>query len=223
VTPIAAQEVHDRGDAEVGNRLRFIQSSFDAGKTAADLWWYGWLYGYSAATVGQLAIYSNSGDETTRQNMLVGAVTTALGAGGQVVFPLEAGRFAVRLRGMPVGTPEARRVKLDVAENFLREAAAQERFGRSWKTQAMAAGVNVAAGLWISLYYHRPASDGFVTFAVGQLFAEAQIYSQPMKAVRDLEEYEKRSDFAEVVMPESPPPVRFVRVVPGGLMIGLRF
>jgi hypothetical protein len=222
-TPLAAQEANAPGDAEVRNRLAFIQNSFDAGKRPADLWWYGWLYGYSAATAGQLAIYSNSTDEKTKQNMLVGAVTTALGAGGQIVFPLETGRFAVRLRGMPTDTPEARRLKLEAAEDSLRKAAAQETFGRSWKTQAMAAAVNVAAGLWISLYYHRPASDGFVTFAVGQLFAEAQIYSQPMRAVRDLGEYETRSDFADLVMPVRPPPMRYVRIIPGGLMLGCRF
>jgi hypothetical protein len=140
-----------------------------------------------------------------------------------MVFPLEAGRFAMRLRGMPADSLETRRVKLDAAEDYLRRAAAQETFGRSWKTQAMATAVNVAAGLWISLYYHRPARDGIVTFAVGQIFTEAEIYSQPMKAVRDLEEYETRADFADVGTLGRPLPTRYARVIPGGLMLGYRF
>ena len=130
-TRLAAQDASDLGDTEVRDRLGYIQRSFDAGQNAADLWQYGWLTGYSAATVGQLAIYSNSNDERQRQDMLVGAVTTMLGAGGQIVFPLEAGRFAVRLRAMPADTPEARRVKLAAVEGYLRKAAAQESFGRS--------------------------------------------------------------------------------------------
>src|SRR5215831_11943336 len=147
-----------------------------------------------------------------RQDMLVGAVTTALGAGGQLVFPLQAGRFAVRLRAMPTDTPEARRVKLAAAEGYLRKAAAQESFGRSWKTQTMATAVNLAAGLTIWLYYDRPAKDGFVTLAVGQIVTEAEIFSQPMRAVRDLREYDQKSDFADVGMSAIPPRTLYLRV-----------
>jgi hypothetical protein len=222
-TRLAAQEASSLRDAEVTNRLTFIQSSFDAGQNAADLWWYGWLIGYSAATAGQLAIYSNSDDQKRRQDMLVGAVTTALGVGGQLVFPLEAGRFAVRLRAMQADTPEVRRVKLAMAEGYLRKAAAQESFGRSWKTQAMAASVNLAAGLTIWLHYDRPAKDGLVTFAEGQIIAEAQIFSQPMRAVRDLREYEQQSDFGAVGIAADPGRTWYMSVAPGGLVVGCRF
>jgi hypothetical protein len=222
-TRLAAQVAGNLGDAEVKGRLAYIQGSFDAGQKAADLWQYGWLTGYSAATVGQLAIYSNSNDEKRRQDMLVGAVTTALGVGGQLVFPLQAGRFAVRLRSMPADTPEARRANLAAAEGYLRKAAAQESFGRSWKTQSMATAVNLAAGLTIWLHYDRPARDGFVTFAVGQIVAETQIFSQPMRAVRDLQEYEQRTDFGALGMAASPRRNWYVRAAPGDFVVGFRF
>jgi hypothetical protein len=220
---LAAQEASNLGDAEVTNRLAYIQNSFDGGQKAANLWWYGWFIGYSAATVGQVAVYSGSDDEKQRQDMLVGAVTTALGAGGQIVFPLKAGRFAVRLRAMPADTPEARRVKLAAAEGYLRKAAAQESFGRSWKTQAMATAVNLAAGLTIWLHYDRPAKDGLVTFAIGQIISEVQIFTQPMRAVRDLKEYEQRSDFGAVGMAADPGRTWYVSVAPGGFVVGCRF
>ena len=222
-TQLAAQEARNLGDTEVTNRLAYIQRSFDGGQKAADLWWSSWLVGYSAATAGQVAAYSNSGDEKQRQDMLVGAVTTALGATGQLVFPLEAGWFAVRLRALPGDTPEARRVKLAAAESYLRKAAAQESFGRSWKTQAMATAVNVAAGLTIWLHYNRPAKDGLIAFAIGQIIWEAQIFSQPMRAVRDLREYEQRSDFGAVGMAADPSRMWYVGVTPGGFVVGCRF
>jgi hypothetical protein len=155
--------------------------------------------------------------------MLVGAATTAFGAGGQLVFPLQAGRFATRLRAMPADTPEARRAKLAAAEGYLRKAAAQESFGRSWKTHAMAAAVNLAAGLTIWLHYDRPAEDGLVTFAIGQIISEVQIFTQPMRAVRDLREYEQRSDFGAVGMAIDPRRTWYVSVAPGGFVVGCRF
>lgn len=222
-TGASAQNAGHPTDAEVSNRLSYIQDSLNGGSKAANLWRYGWLSGYSAATVGQLAVYSTTDDEKQRQDMLVGSVTTALGAGGQIVFPLEAGRFAARLRAMPGDTPEARRVKLASAEGYLRKAAAQESFGRSWKTQAMAAAVNLAAGLTIWLHYNRPAKDGLVVFAIGQIISEAQIFSQPMRAVRDLREYEQRPDFGAVGMAANPGRTWYVGVTPGGFVVGCRF
>jgi hypothetical protein len=219
----AAQETVSPTDTEVTNRLSFIQDALDGGKKAADLWWYGWFGGYSAATVGQLAVYSGSDDEKQRQDMLVGSVTTALGAAGQIVFPLEAGRFASKLRAIPSETPEQRRSKLASAESFLRQAAAQEAFGRSWKTQAMATALNLAAGLVIWLHYDRPAQDGLVTFAIGQLIWEAQIFSQPMKAVRDLQEYDRRTDFDRVSATPTSGRKWYVGVSPGGFVVGCRF
>jgi hypothetical protein len=155
--------------------------------------------------------------------MRVGSVTTALGAAAQLAFPQDAGWFAARLRAMPGDTPEARRVKLAAAEGYLRKAAAQESFGRSWKTQAIATAVNLAAGLTIWLHYDRPARDGLVAFAIGQAISEAQIFSQPMRAVRDLREYEQRSDFGAVGMAADPGRTWYVGVTPGGFVVGCRF
>ena len=222
-THLAAQEASKLGDSEVASRLAYIQRSLDGGQRATDLWWSGWLIGYGAATAGQLVTYSNSRDEKQRQDLREGSVTTALGAGAQLVFPLEAGWFAARLRAVPGDTPEARRVKLAAAESYLRKAAAQENLGRSWKAHAMAAAVNLAAGLTIWLHYDRPARDGLVAFAVGQIISEVQIFSQPMRAVRDLKEYEQRSDFGAVGMAADPRRSWYVSVTPGGFVVGCRF
>jgi hypothetical protein len=222
-TQLAAQEARDLGDAAVTNRLAYIQNSLDGGQKAADLWWYGWLVGYGAATAGQLAVYSRSDDEKQRQDMLVGAVTTALGAGGVLIFPVEAGGFAARLRAMPGDTLEARRVKLASAEGYLRKAAAQEELGRSFQTQAIATAVNLAAGLTIWLHYNRPAKDGLITFAIGQIISEVQIFSQPMRAVRDLREYQQRTDFDHVSASGAGHRTWYVSVAPAGFVVGCRF
>jgi hypothetical protein len=217
-----AQGAASATDAEVANRLAFIESALDAGRPAANRWWYGWMAGYGAATAGQLAVYSSTDNEEQKQDMLVGAFTSAFGAAGQVVFPLEAGRFSTRLKALPDTTPEARRAKLAAAEQFLRTGAAQERLGRSWQPHAFAAAVNLGAGLVIWRHYGRPARDGLVTFAIGQLISEVQIFTQPMRAARDLREYERRTDFdrTSAIRPER---TWRVSAIPGGILVGCTF
>jgi hypothetical protein len=218
----AAQGTATPADAEVTNRVAFIESALDAGRPAADLWWYGWLAGYGAATAGQIAVCSSTDDQKQRQDMRVGAYNAALGAVGQAVFPLEAGRFAARLKELPAATPEARRAKLAAAEDYLRRAAAQERLGRSWQPHVLSAAVNLGAGLAIWQHYDRPARDGLVTFAISQLVSEIQIFTQPMRATRDLREYEKRTDFdrAAAVRTER---TWYVSAIPGGVLVGCTF
>ena len=210
-------------DPEVANRLQYIQSSLDGGQKSANLWWYGWLAGYGALTAEQIVAHSGADTEKERQDTLVGSVTSAFGVIGQLVAPVEAGRLAVQLRAMPGDTPEARRGKLAAAESFLRRSAAQEEFGRSWKMHAITGAVNLGIGLFLWLHYDRPARDGLAVFALGQLVSEVQIFTQPMKAARDLREYERRSDFGRASALGADQPTWYVGVTPGGFVVGCRF
>ena len=218
-----AQSSVGLSDREMSARIEFIQGALDRGAPAADRWWSGWLVGYSAATFGQIAGQYNTNDEKTKQDLLVGAATTGAGAIGQLVFPLDVGRLAARLRAMPAGTPEERSAKLAAAEAFLHRSAAQEAMGRSWKAHAISGAVNLAAGLVIWKHYDRPSRDGLVTFAVGQLISEAQIFSQPTRAIRDLRDYEARSDFGAESAPRGARSTWYVRASPGGFLVGCSF
>ena len=219
----AAQDARNASDVEVTNRLAYIQGSLDGGRKAANLWRNGWLVGYSAATFGQIAAQTGSQSDKQKQDLLVGAATTGLGVIGQLAFPLDAGFLADQLRAMPGDTPEARRAKLASAESFLRRSAAQEELGRSWKTHAIAGVVNLAAGLVIWRHYDRPARDGLLTFALGQFVSEVQIFTQPTKAVRDLRDYERRSDFEHAAAAAGPQRTWYVSAWPGGVAVGCRF
>jgi hypothetical protein len=221
--PAAAQPVAPGTDEEVTARIAYLQGALDDGRHTARLWSWGWAAGYGAATAAQLAARSSSGSEKQRQDLAVGAATTLLGVVGLAVFPVEAGEFPDRLRGLPADTPEARRAKLGEAERSLRKAAAQEAAGRSWKTHAAAAAVNLAAGLAIWKHYDRPAEDGLITFAVGQLISEAQIFTQPTRAIRALRDYESRTDFATTITTAHPRPDWYVGAGPASVVVGVRF
>ncbi len=194
---VGAQNSGSPPDAEIAARLQFVEHALDTGQQAVDRWWCGWLVGYGAAGIVQTSLAVVVDDSHQQQDLAIGALTSLVGAAGQFVFPLQAGRFARTLRMMPDGTPDQRRAKLTKGEAFLEKAAEQEAFGRSWKSQASSLAVNGGAGLATSLLFDRPARDGLITFAIGQAVSELQYFTQPMKAVRDLAAYRRqRGHFA---------------------------
>jgi hypothetical protein len=214
----SAQDAANRSDDEVAGRIAFIQRALDEGRKGADAWTYGWLAGYGGATVAQAAIYATSEDQHQRDDMLIGAATSAIGAAGQIVFPLRDGRLAARLRKMPQSTTEERRATLVSAEQFLRRAAADEASGRSWRTQLISIAVNLSSGLIIWLHYDHSGRDGLITFGIGQLVSEAQFFSQPTRAVRNLTEYRQRTDFSALSTRQRRP-AWSLALSPGGLTI----
>ncbi|MEW6365263.1 MAG: hypothetical protein AB1714_11585 [Acidobacteriota bacterium] len=219
----SAQNMNELSDQEVSNRLTYIQTVLNEGQTKAKVWWYGWLVGYTGATAGQMAFYAATDEQKTKQDMAAGAGTTALGAVGLLIMPMDPARLPNDLRAIPADTPEARRAKLATAESYLRRSAAREASGRSWKVHALAAAVNLGAGLAIGLRHDRPFSDGLITFAVGQLVSEAQIFTQPRRAIRDLREYEGRSDWSSASVRSEAPREWYIGASPSGFVVGLRF
>jgi len=209
-------------DAEVTSRINHIQNVLDAGQTAANVWWWGWLAGYGALTVGQMGVYYGVDDRELRQDMVVGAATTFLGMVGQVIDDMEPGYLPDRLRLMPGDTPEQRRQKLASAEEFLRLCAQREIDGRSWYTHALAFVVNAGAGLFTWLYFERPFLDGLINFAIGQAISEIQIFTQPTRAIRDFQDYERRYNAVQSFNNRGSDDWYFA-VFPGGFVAGYRF
>lgn len=157
-------------------------------KAAAERWWNGWLAGYSAATAGQGIVYFTSDNKNLRQDMVLGAATTFLGAIGQLITPvLPKNSDYPSFREYASGEKS---LSADQAAVLLKALADREKEGRSWKTHAIAGVVNLGSGLITWLGYKRTLMDGIENFAINTLITEAQIWTQPMKAVRD---YEKLS------------------------------
>lgn len=209
LSPIAGQEierdtVHEkiRGSSVPDTTLREV--AFDAeepaglqltalrDKAGAERWWYGWLAGYSAATAGQAIVCFSSDNKTLRQDMVLGAATTFLGAMGQLVTPVlpnNSGYPSYR----DYASGEAS-LSSEQAAELLKALAAREKEGRSWKTHLIAGVVNLSSGLITWLGYKRTFMDGLENFALNTAITEAQIWTQPMKAVRDYEKYCRSSN-----------------------------
>jgi hypothetical protein len=216
-------------DKQVTERLAFITSALEAGQPRARTWLSGWLAGYSAgaATMGILAATTwKSGDmplpeggNDSAQDMLVGSGTFALGVVGLLIDPFTPATAAKKLRALPETSTAERQAKLVRAEELLRECARRERSGRSLTTHLLNAGVNAAAGVVTVAAFDRPFADGLVTFAIGEAVSLLNIFTQPMRATRDLKRYEAGYPAAAAV----PRATWSLSVRPGGLSFRLQF
>lgn len=243
-----AQERQVPADEETAAKLGFIESVLRDAQPRARTWWYGWLAGYSAGTAVSWGLAKAHWDDvkvegtapdtrTVRdrgfaEDMLVGGGTFALGVGGLLFSPFSPASAAAKLGRLPGDTPGDRRIKLLRAEELLRQCAKRERDGRGWVTHLLNIGVNAVAGIVTSAAFDRPWTDGLVTFVLGESVSLLNIFSQPTRAIRDLEAYEsggwrKRTLSGNAAaFPGPGPAARFSIVsgpVPGGFAVAVKF
>jgi hypothetical protein len=215
-----AEEEAKRGDAEITQRLAFIEARLEAGRPAAERWSYGWFTTYVALSVVQFGVTLGTTDVGLREDMAVGAFTSSLGVLPFAIFPFTP-RFASReLAAMPEATPAQRARKLVRAEALLEKCADQEAFGKSWMTHVGVIAVNVGIGLGLAFGYDRVKS-GVQTTLIGIGVSEFQIFTEPTAAIEDREAY-KRGDFARLSR-SSLKPEFSMGPMPGGLSLGANF
>lgn len=235
-----AQSQTTLSDEQVKERLGVVEIALSSAQPAAKTWWYGWISAYSAGAVvqGILAkahwndvkmVEDAQGSRKVRdrgfaEDMLVGGATCALGAGGLLINPFFPAYGPNKLRSMPEDTPAERLMKLHKAEGLLRRCAQREEEGRGWLTHLLNLGVNAVAGVVTAAAFHRPWYDGVITFATNEAVSLLNIYTQPRRAVRDLENYEIRY-LGRQGVPLGEPSGRtwFFSIVPGGFSVGARF
>jgi hypothetical protein len=218
---ISAQS--EMADSIVTERLKLIETMLDKGKANANLWWYGWLAGYSAATIGQGAVFLSTNDKALKQDMALGAGTTFLGALGQIITPMVPGYASERLKKISEETQVERLKKLTSAEELLKESALREKSGRSWQTHAIAGVVNISSGLITWFGFKRDLMAGLENFALNTFITEAQIWTQPTKAMKDYKYYCKKYKTGETPIALKPEIVWFVSGSPGGVQLRIMF
>lgn len=176
-------------DSSKLQRIRYIESVMQKDLSKTKWWWNGWLYGYGGATLVQGIVYFNSDEKTVRQDMALGAATTFLGVIGQFLTPLKPGKELDSLSKYNEGTLELQDKKLKMAEKLFADVAEREKIARGWQNHAITGAVNLTSGLITWLGFNRTAKDGFINFALNTVITEAQIWSQPVFAMRKYKQY----------------------------------
>ncbi|TFH47458.1 MAG: hypothetical protein E4G92_05185 [Bacteroidia bacterium] len=199
-------------DSLTADLLQDIQQTAQHDRLGAQRWWYGWLAGYSAATAVQGGISLTTENRNLRQDMALGAATTFLGAVGQLLTPMVPREFS-----------KGASLNVDQSAELLKALALREKEGRSWKVHAIAGAVNLGSGLITWLGFKRTLLDGVENFAINTVITEAQIWTQPTRAIKDYQNYcrtQSQREYPAALKPESK---WTVNVYPGGFDIRLDF
>ncbi len=175
-------------ESETGSLKQIPAEEFkkivDHDRIIAQRWWYGWIAGYSAATAVQGVVFLSTDERATRQDMIVGGATTFLGAVAALVTPIVPPRSSWRKYNIQAN--DTSRISY---ENLLKEIARREKEGRSWKMHVITGVVNAGSGLITWLGFDRSIGAGLVNFAINTIVTEAQIWTQPVKAIKDYRKY----------------------------------
>lgn len=207
-------------DSLIDENLRDIQMRVRQDISGAQRWWYGWLAGYSAATVGQGIVCFTTENRTTRQDMAVGAATTFLGAVGQLLTPMLTNESSSEHTDYISGEQP---LPSDYSLELLKALALREKEGRSWKVHAIAGVVNIGSGLITWLGFKRTVWDGLENFALNTIITEAQIWTQPTRAIRDYQNYCSKYDQAACRGAIKPASEWNVSMYPGGIALKVDF
>jgi hypothetical protein len=223
-------------DDQVRERLSYIENVLQTGRPGAKTWLYGWVAAYSVGAVaGGILAASHwhdtklEGTETVpdrefAEGMLVGGATLVLGVGGMLIDPFVPAWASKKLNRLPESTAGERQAKLDKAEELLRQCARRQARGRGLTTHLLNLGANAAAGIVTKVGFHQSWGSALVTFAGGEAVSLLNIFTQPTRAIRDLDAYEiKYLGKKGAVMPEPAERRWALGAWPGGLTFRYEF
>jgi hypothetical protein len=210
-------------DSIVAERIQFIQQTLGRDLVKTKQWWYGWLAGYSAATVTQGAVYFGSNDKSTRQDMALGAATTFLGVAGQFISPIKPGNEAEQLKTLTENTKEEQLNKSKIAEDLLNEIANREKLARNWQSHVLPTAVDIGSGLVTWLAFDRSVWAGVGNFALNLAITETQIWTQPIMAHRNYKKYQQKYTNGDVDLSYEPRANWYIGASAGGASLKVVF
>ena len=219
--PLSGQDAIS--DSLIDERLKDIHKLLDQDRINAQRWWYGWLAGYSVATIGQGIVYFASENKSTKQDMVLGSATTFLGAIGQLLMPIVPRSSSIGDSQISQSISPEQFKELYNSEELLKELALREKEGRSWKVHAITGAVNIGSGLITWLGFKRSFWNGVENFALNTVITEAQIWTQPTRAIKDYKNYCNKYNSGSGQNVLKPEKEWLVRVYPGGITIELNF
>jgi hypothetical protein len=218
---LEAQEVSV--DSTAGEMIQDLRELANQDRVRAQAWWYAWLGGYSAATAGQGIVYFTSEDKSLRQDMALGAATTFLGAIGQLLTPVLPHDATYGRPAAGYNAGGAQPMSYEQSAELLKALALREKEGRSWKVHAVAGAVNLGSGLITWLGFKRTFLDGLGNFALNTVITEAQIWTQPTRAIRDYERYCMEQGVKGEPVAPRPESGWTVNACPGGFSVRFDF
>ncbi len=178
-------------DAEIDQRLRFLEQRLDDSKLHGQIWHWSWLTvnGGSAVASTAMAIGTSDHDDTVSQS--VQAARATIGTANMLLDPLEARHGADNIRDLPESTREQKLAKLRLAEDQLKRNADRTDTRYDWKRYAGNAFINAAAGGIIAGLAEE--GEAFQVGISGFIGGLAMLWTEPWNPNNDWEDYQKLS------------------------------
>jgi hypothetical protein len=174
-------------DAQIDQRLRFLEQRLDDSRTPGQIWYWSWLAINGGSMVGNGIVAGLRRQHDDRVNYATGAVLGAIGVADQLLRPLEARYGAAPIRGLPEATREQKLAKLRAAEDQLRRNALRAEERSQVLPYAGNAGLALAAGLVVGLWGE--PSSGIQTGISTLVGGVVNIITQPAAPARDWQNY----------------------------------
>jgi hypothetical protein len=174
-------------DAQIDQRIEFLEQRLDDSKTHGQIWFWSWLAINSGSMVGNGIVAGTRSEHDDQVNYATGAVLGAIGVTDQFLRPLEARYGADPIRGLPEVTREQKLAKLRAAEDQLRRNAERAEERHQVLPYAGNAGLALAAGLVVGLWGEQGA--GIETGVSTLLGGALNIVTQPGRPEQDWNSY----------------------------------
>jgi hypothetical protein len=192
-SPYICAEQADRLSGEISNaeleqRLKFIETRLTRQSPDARYWQRGWtgFHAASAVVQGVLAVDANDSDDEV--NYLVGAVKSTGALAQMLIRPLPAVQSATRFQALPSRSREERIHKVAQGEALLHENADRAATRSGWRRHLIGVGANLLGGVAIAAF--GDSSDAVASTLLGIAVSEANIWTEPSRAIDDLEDYQ---------------------------------
>ncbi|MDH3934632.1 MAG: hypothetical protein OEU62_05655 [Gammaproteobacteria bacterium] len=180
----------EMSDTELDARLKFIGNRIASQRPAARNWQYGWTGFHAASAAGQALLAVDADDSDDEINYLVGAAKSAGALAQMMIKPLPVVQGAIGFHDMPSRTREERIAKLSQGESLLRLGAERASSRTGWKRHLIGIGANLLGGGIIAAF--GDGGDAITSTLVGITVAEVNIWTEPSRAVNDLEDYQNK-------------------------------
>ena len=207
----------DISDAELEQRLAFIQTRLNRQQPSARYWQYGWTGFYSLSSAGQLLLALDGDDNDEQLYWGVGAVKASGKLAKLLLKPTPAVDSGDSFQALPQANREERLRKLAQGEAMLEANAlrADERY--TWKRHAMGIAGNLVGGIVIAAF--GDSSDALISTLLGLAVGETTIWTEPANARRDLDDYRKQRWTRQAAQRTQ----WYVLAGPGGATLHVRF
>ena len=208
-------------EAELHARLGFVEERLAVGQLHAAAWSWGWLGVQTFSGISQIEDAAAARESGDRARDVVNAVKSTVGVADVLVIRPMPGRWgAAPVREMPEATEGDLLARLARGEEILLASADRAAANRSWQVHLGNILFNVAGSAVLLGLGHEDSA--VTTLASGVIGGEIQIWTEPWRGTRDLEDYEHLIATSHASVPDAG---QRWRLVPArdGLAFEMRF